>query len=104
MKYSIATIPGDGIGPDVVKAAVEVLQAVGKRFAFELAFTEAPMGGRAIDEFGEPLPTSSLATCKSSDAVLLGAVGGPNGTTCPEPRGPRPGSWASGRAWASSLT
>ena len=58
MKYKIATIPGDGIGPDVVKAAVEALEAVAARFGFELAFAEAPMGGAAIDEFGEPLPAS----------------------------------------------
>ena len=77
MKYTIATIPGDGIGPDVVKVAVEALEAVAKRFGFELAFVEAPMGGCAIDQFGEPLPASSLEKCRASDAVLLGAVGGP---------------------------
>jgi 3-isopropylmalate dehydrogenase len=77
MKYEIATIPGDGIGPDVVKAATEVLKAVAEKSGFELGFTEAPMGGAAIDRFGEPLPASSVETCRKSDAVLLGAVGGP---------------------------
>ncbi len=77
MKYTIATVPGDGIGPDVVKVAVAALEAVAKRFSFELSFVEAPMGGAAIDEFGEPLPASSLEACRGSDAVLLGAVGGP---------------------------
>ncbi len=91
MRYNIAAIPGDGIGPDVVKAAVEVLEAVAGRFAFELAFTEAPMGGRAIDEFGEALPASSLATCKSSDAVLLGAVGGPKWDNLPGAKRPEAG-------------
>jgi 3-isopropylmalate dehydrogenase len=77
MKYQIATIPGDGIGPDVVKVAVDALGAVAERFGFELSFVEAPMGGAAIDAFGTPLPASSLETCRQSDAVLLGAVGGP---------------------------
>jgi 3-isopropylmalate dehydrogenase len=77
MKYSIATIPGDGIGPDVVAIAVKVLEAVAKKSGFELSFTEAPMGGIAIDRFGTPLPSASVETCKASDAVLLGAMGGP---------------------------
>ena len=91
MKYTIATIPGDGIGPDVVKVAVEALEAVAARFGFELAFAEAPMGGAAIDEFGEPLPASSLATCKASDAVLLGAVGGPKWDNLPGDKRPEAG-------------
>jgi 3-isopropylmalate dehydrogenase len=77
MKYRIATIPGDGIGPDVVAIAVKVLEAVAGKSGFELSFTEAPMGGVAIDRFGTPLPQASEETCKGSDAVLLGAMGGP---------------------------
>jgi 3-isopropylmalate dehydrogenase len=77
MRYAIATIPGDGIGPDVVAVAVEVLKTVAKKSGFELTFTEAPMGGYAIDHFGTPLPPLSVETCKKSDAVLLGAMGGP---------------------------
>jgi 3-isopropylmalate dehydrogenase len=77
MKHRIATIHGDGIGPDVVDAAIAALDAAAGRFSFEVAYTEAPMGGRAIDDFGVPLPDSSLAACRESDAVLLGAVGGP---------------------------
>jgi 3-isopropylmalate dehydrogenase len=91
MKYRIATIPGDGIGPDVVKVAVEALEAVASRFGFELSFTEAPMGGAAIDQFGEPLPASSLATCKAADAVLLGAVGGPKWDNLPGDKRPEAG-------------
>jgi 3-isopropylmalate dehydrogenase len=91
MKYSIATIPGDGIGPDVVKVAVEVLKAIARRFGFELAFAEAPMGGAAIDAFGEPLPASSLETCRRSDAVLLGAVGGPKWDNLPGDKRPEAG-------------
>jgi len=77
MKYEIATIHGDGIGPDVVDAATAALDAVADRFSFGIGYVEAPMGGRAIDDFGVPLPDSSIAACRSSDAVLLGAVGGP---------------------------
>ena len=91
MKYEIATIPGDGIGPDVVKVAVEVLEAVAARFGFELSFTEAPMGGAAIDRFGESLPASSIETCRKSDAVLLGAVGGPKWDKLPGDKRPEAG-------------
>jgi 3-isopropylmalate dehydrogenase len=91
MKYTIAVIPGDGIGPDVVKAAVAALEATALRFGFELAFVEAPMGGCAIDEFGESLPASSLATCRRSDAVLLGAVGGPKWDNLPGNKRPEAG-------------
>jgi 3-isopropylmalate dehydrogenase len=91
MKYQIATIPGDGIGPDVVAVAVEVLKAAAARFGFELSFTEAPMGGAAIDRFGEPLPASSVETCRASDAVLLGAVGGPKWDGLPGDKRPEAG-------------
>ena len=91
MRHNIAVIPGDGIGPDVVKVAVAALEAVGARFGFELAFTEAPMGGCAIDRFGEPLPASTLDICKGSDAVLLGAVGGPKWDNLPGNKRPEAG-------------
>jgi 3-isopropylmalate dehydrogenase len=91
MKYSIATIPGDGIGPDVVRVAVGALEAAAERFGFELSFTEAPMGGSAIDRYGEPLPASSLETCRKSDAVLLGAVGGPKWDKLPGDKRPEAG-------------
>jgi 3-isopropylmalate dehydrogenase len=91
MKYSIATIPGDGIGPDVVKVGVAALEAVAERFGFDLAFSEAPMGGCAIDAFGEPLPASSLKTCRESDAILLGAVGGPKWDGLPGSKRPEAG-------------
>jgi 3-isopropylmalate dehydrogenase len=77
MRYSIATIPGDGIGPEVIGAAVRVLERIGEAFGHEFAFVEVAAGGRAIDELGSPLPDASLETCRKSDAVLLGAVGGP---------------------------
>ncbi len=72
----IALIHGDGIGPEIVDSAVEVLKAIAKKYNHNFEFVEAPMGGNAIDQFGEPLPQSSIDTCLSSDSVLLGAVGG----------------------------
>ena len=83
MKYTIATIHGDGIGPDVVREATRALQAVARLSGFELEFVEAPMGGAAYDSFGSPLPESSLQTCRDSDAILLGAVGGPRWDNLP---------------------
>lgn len=83
MKYTIATIHGDGIGPDVVREAERALQAVAQLSGFELEFVEAPMGGAAYDRFGSPLPESSLQTCRASDAILLGAVGGPRWDNLP---------------------
>jgi len=77
MKYTIATIPGDGIGPDVVAEAVRALRAVAKVSGFGVEFTEALMGGAAIDATGSPLPESTIEACRAADAVLLGAVGGP---------------------------
>lgn len=82
-------LPGDGIGPEVVAQGERVLVAVAKKFGHSFSFSTCPIGGCAIDEFGDPLPEQTLATCKSSDAILLGAVGGPkwddpNAKTRPE--------------------
>lgn len=75
--FKIALVPGDGIGPDIIKQAVKVLKALERPGAIEFEFTEVLAGGRAIDETGHPLPEQSLIACLASDAVLLGAVGGP---------------------------
>src|SRR5512143_3138286 len=77
MKSRIALLPGDGIGGEVVAEARVVLEDVAARFGHELTFTEHLVGGVAIDATGSPLPEATLAACKASDAVLLGAVGGP---------------------------
>ncbi len=77
MQAHITLLPGDGIGPEVVAEGVKVLQAVAGRFGHAFAFTEALIGGIAIDQTGVPLPDATLAACRASDAVLLGAVGGP---------------------------
>jgi 3-isopropylmalate dehydrogenase len=77
MKARIAVLPGDGIGPEVTAAAVSVLRAVAARGGHEFDFSEQPIGGGAIDVHGDPLPAQTLIVCKQADAVLLGAVGGP---------------------------
>ena len=76
-KYSIAVIPGDGIGPEITKAAIEVLEAAASRKDIEIFTKELKAGGAAIDAFGIPLPQETVEAAKESDAVLLGAVGGP---------------------------
>jgi 3-isopropylmalate dehydrogenase len=73
MPHKIAVLAGDGIGPEVTAEAVKVLKATGLDFTFE----DALIGGAAYDDGGNPLPTSTLDLCKSADAILLGAVGGP---------------------------
>ena len=77
MKAKITVLPGDGIGPEVTTCAVNVLRAIAMRCGHEFEFDEQLIGGIAIDAHGDPLPPATLAACKSADAVLLGAVGGP---------------------------
>src|SRR5690606_5172619 len=89
MRADIAVLPGDGIGPEVTAAAVEVLRAVGARHGHDFQFSEHDIGGIAIDRHGDPLPPATLEACRRADAVLLGAVGGPkwsdpNATVRPE--------------------
>ena len=74
--FKITLLPGDGIGPEIMAVAVSVLEAVGQKLDLTFDFTEAPIGGAAIDVAGEPLPSSTLETCQASDAVLLAAIGG----------------------------
>ncbi len=77
MKAKIVLLPGDGIGPEVVAEAVKVLDAVSDLYGHEFEYSERPIGGVAIDQAGTALPDETLNDCKSADAVLLGAVGGP---------------------------
>ncbi|MET3727598.1 3-isopropylmalate dehydrogenase [Fictibacillus halophilus] len=77
MKKRIAVLPGDGIGPEVIKGALQVLDGVATRFGHEFETIEQVFGGAAIDQEGTPIPEATLKTCNDSDAVLLGAVGGP---------------------------
>jgi 3-isopropylmalate dehydrogenase len=83
MNYSIALVPGDGIGPEVVEPAVEILDAVGDRYGHVFNYVELEAGGKAIDSTGEPLPTATLEAAKQCDALLLGAVGGPQWENLP---------------------
>ena len=75
--YRITVLRGDGIGPEIVNEAVKVLDKVSEKFNFGVEYTDALIGGCAIDAVGEPLPQDTIDKCKASDAVLLGAVGGP---------------------------
>jgi len=75
--YKIAVLPGDGIGSEIVGEAVKVLKAVGKKYNIKLDMHEALVGGASIDKFGVPLTDGTMKLTKESDAVLLGAVGGP---------------------------
>ncbi len=77
MHARITLLGGDGIGPEVVAEGVKVLRRVADRYGHTLEFTDALIGGSAIDETGSPLPDATVAACQASDAVLLGAVGGP---------------------------
>jgi 3-isopropylmalate dehydrogenase len=77
MEATIATLAGDGIGPEVVGQAVAVLQAVATKHRHTFHFPAAPVGGAAIDQSGTALPDDTLALCRRADAVLFGAVGGP---------------------------
>ncbi|SHG52287.1 3-isopropylmalate dehydrogenase [Thermosyntropha lipolytica DSM 11003] len=75
--YRIAVLPGDGIGVEIVPEAVKALKAIAEKFGHEFVFTEALVGGAAYDAVGHPLPDETLELCQNSDAVLLGAIGGP---------------------------
>ncbi|CAM1356900.1 MULTISPECIES: 3-isopropylmalate dehydrogenase [Tenacibaculum] len=77
MKYNIAVIPGDGIGPEVTEQAKKVLRAVGNVFDHTFLFKETLMGACAIDKTGNPLPDETIELCKKSDAILFGAIGDP---------------------------
>lgn len=81
MKYNIAVIPGDGIGPEVIDETIKVLNVIGDKFGHEFKYEYVLAGGCAIDKEGTPLSDVSLEICKKSDAVLLGAVGGPKWDT-----------------------
>ena len=89
MHSKIVLLPGDGIGPEVVQQGVRVLQSIASKFGHHFEFSEHLIGGIAIDETGDALPNSTVVACKSSEAILLGAVGGPkwddpNAKTRPE--------------------
>lgn len=89
--FKITVLPGDGIGPEVVKHAVEVINVIAKKHNHEFKMQDALIGGCAIDACGEPLPQKTIDMCKQSDAVLLGAVGGVKWDTLPGNKRPEAG-------------
>ena len=82
-QYKIAVLPGDGIGPEIMDAAIKVLDVVQEKYGFSLDYTFADVGGIAIDNHGCPLPDSTLQLCEQSDAILFGSVGGPKWENLP---------------------
>ncbi len=88
MDYKIALLKGDGIGPEIVDAAVAVLKKVGQKYGHNFDFTDYLIGGCAIDEKNEPLPRETVDSCLASDSVLLGAVGGPRWDNLPGDKRP----------------
>jgi 3-isopropylmalate dehydrogenase len=89
--FRITLLPGDGIGPEIMAVAVDVLKAIGQQMDLTFDFQEALIGGAAIDATGSPLPEETLETCKQSDAVLLAAIGGYKWDNLPRPQRPETG-------------
>jgi len=89
--YRITLLPGDGIGPEIMAVARQLLDEVSSSHGFSLVYDVQPMGGVAIDATGEPLPNSTLEACKSADAVLLAAIGSPQYDSLPREQRPESG-------------
>jgi 3-isopropylmalate dehydrogenase len=90
-KYRITLLPGDGIGPEILAVAVEVLKVIGQKFDLKFEFQEALIGGAALEETSEPLPEETLQRCRQSDAVLLAAIGGYKWDNLPRQQRPETG-------------
>src|SRR6266478_2339881 len=91
MKKTIVLLPGDGIGPEVTRAAAAILRESAQEFNHQFEFAEYPLGGAAIDAAGAPLPNETLDACRKADAVFLGAVGGPKWDGLPVGKRPETG-------------
>lgn len=91
MNYKIAVIKGDGIGPEIVEASMKVLDKIGEKYNHTFDYTEVLAGGAAIDVCDTPLPQETVDICKGSDAVLLGALGGPKWDNLPGDKRPEAG-------------
>ncbi|MGI0119917.1 3-isopropylmalate dehydrogenase [Zooshikella sp. RANM57] len=87
----VLTLAGDGIGPEIMQQGIRVLETVAAKFNLPIKMESALIGGAAVDVEGQPLPESTLAAAKQSDAILLGAVGGPQWDTLPRPQRPEQG-------------
>lgn len=90
--YTLAVLPGDGIGPEVMAEAIKVLEAVGKKEGVSFTYNNADVGGIAYDNHGTVLPQSTVDTCKAADAILFGSVGGPKWENLPPAEQPERGS------------
>lgn len=77
MNYTIAALPGDGIGPEIMESGLTLLETIGKKFQHEFNVTVYPFGGGGIDETGDPIPPQTIKGCSEADAILLAAIGGP---------------------------
>ncbi len=89
--YRITLLPGDGIGPEIMAVTVDILKLVGEQQGIQFEFTEALLGGAAIDATGEPLPQATLSQCQASDAVMLAAIGGYKWDNLPRSQRPETG-------------
>ncbi|MEG1847671.1 MAG: isocitrate/isopropylmalate family dehydrogenase, partial [Lachnospiraceae bacterium] len=81
MELHIACIPGDGIGPEIVREAKKVLKAVAEKYSHTIQYQDILMGGASIDAYGVPLTEEAIATAKAADAVLMGSIGGDTTTS-----------------------
>ena len=77
MNYKIAILKGDGIGPEIVDEAINVLDKVGEKFGHKFEYVQGYLGGESIDKYDIPLSDETIQVCSESDAILLGAIGGP---------------------------
>lgn len=91
MEYRIAVLPGDYVGPEVMKEGIKILQRTGELFDLQFTLREGLVGGVAIDATGDPLPDETLTLCNESDAVLFGSVGGPEWDEIPPDKRPERG-------------
>ncbi|NJM95270.1 MAG: 3-isopropylmalate dehydrogenase, partial [Acaryochloridaceae cyanobacterium CSU_5_19] len=89
--YRITLLPGDGIGPEIMAVAVDLLKVIGQQQDLNFEFQEALIGGAALDAMGEPLPAQTLDLCRGCDAVLLAAIGGYQWDGLPRPLRPETG-------------
>lgn len=82
--HKIAVLAGDGIGPEVMSVTLPLLEKIGGRFGVSFEFTEALVGGAAIDAAGKALPEATVETCRAAEAILFGSVGGPKWEHLPQ--------------------
>jgi 3-isopropylmalate dehydrogenase len=91
MTHKIVVLPGDGIGPEIVQQGLKLFTCLSEEFALDLQVEQASLGGAAVDDCGVPLPDATLERARASDAILLGAVGGPKYDVLPREQRPERG-------------